>query len=150
MPKNRNSISRKTIRIPSSLMDVVDQMVGDKGLYVNRQQFVESAIREKIEKLRIVEQGGSFELGALLAGMNREFLDRVKEKYVLHSIMAIVNQKTMPDHHLDLDLLKQKVKEYTEETAKTEGRILTEKQIGELTNNLLKYHMEILKELKLK
>ena len=33
-------------------MDEVDRVVRASGLYVNRQQFVESAIREKIEKVK--------------------------------------------------------------------------------------------------
>lgn len=53
MPRNKGvAIKRKNIRIPEALMDEVDGIVRENRLYVNRQQFVESAIREKIEKVK--------------------------------------------------------------------------------------------------
>jgi len=56
MPKTkRGSVPRKNIRIPKPLVDEVDRIVRECGLYLNRQQFIESAIREKVEKFRLVE-----------------------------------------------------------------------------------------------
>ena len=53
MPRNKGeAIRRKNIRIPEPLVDEVDEIVRENRLYVNRQQFVESAIREKIEKVK--------------------------------------------------------------------------------------------------
>jgi metal-responsive CopG/Arc/MetJ family transcriptional regulator len=44
------AVPRKNIRIPKPMMDAVERIVTDHPeLYNNRQQFVESAIREKIE-----------------------------------------------------------------------------------------------------
>ncbi len=50
-------VARKNIRIPKPMMDEVEKIVKDHPeLYNNRQQFVESAIREKIERMRIIER----------------------------------------------------------------------------------------------
>ena len=51
------AVRRKNIRIREPIMDEVDGIVRENGLYVNRQQFVESAIREKIEKVKVLEGG---------------------------------------------------------------------------------------------
>ena len=50
------TISRKNVRIPEPLMDEVDATVQECRMYINRQQFIESAVREKIEKMRTVEK----------------------------------------------------------------------------------------------
>lgn len=48
---------RKNIRIPKPMMDEVEKIVtSHPELYNNRQQFIESAIREKIERLKIIER----------------------------------------------------------------------------------------------
>jgi metal-responsive CopG/Arc/MetJ family transcriptional regulator len=53
VPRNKGvPVKRKNIRIPKPLMDEVDGIVRENRLYMNRQQFVESAIREKIEKVK--------------------------------------------------------------------------------------------------
>ncbi len=44
-------VPRKNIRIPKPMMDQVERIVEEHPeLYNNRQQFIESAIRESIEK----------------------------------------------------------------------------------------------------
>ena len=44
------AVPRKNIRIPKPMMDEVERIVEEHPeLYNNRQQFIESAIREKIE-----------------------------------------------------------------------------------------------------
>ncbi|MFQ5758105.1 MAG: ribbon-helix-helix domain-containing protein [Candidatus Bathyarchaeia archaeon] len=52
MPRTlrKGAVPRKNIRIPKPMMDQVEKIVEEHPeLYNNRQQFVESAIREKIE-----------------------------------------------------------------------------------------------------
>ncbi len=57
MPKTkRDVVLRKNIRIPTPLINKVDKIVRDYGLYPNRQQFIESAIREKVERIKIAEK----------------------------------------------------------------------------------------------
>ena len=57
MPKTkREAVPRKNVRLPKPLMDEVDGIVRGCGLYINRQQFIESAIREKVEKFKLVEE----------------------------------------------------------------------------------------------
>jgi len=57
MPKTKKkSVPRIPIRIPKPMMDVVDKIVATyPALYPNRQQFVEIAIRQKIEKINEIE-----------------------------------------------------------------------------------------------
>ena len=53
MPKTLRgeAVPRKNIRIPKPMMDEVERIVAEHPeLYNNRQQFIESAIREKIER----------------------------------------------------------------------------------------------------
>jgi metal-responsive CopG/Arc/MetJ family transcriptional regulator len=56
MPKVINGASsRKNIRVPAPMIEEIDKIVIEySGLGYNRQQFIESAIREKIERMRPV------------------------------------------------------------------------------------------------
>jgi metal-responsive CopG/Arc/MetJ family transcriptional regulator len=54
---------RVPIRIPRSMMNEVDRIVSDHPeLGYNRQQFVESALREKIEHIIVLESASSSRL----------------------------------------------------------------------------------------
>ena len=58
MPRTKTTIERVNIRIPKPLMDEVDRIIEKYSeLSYNRQQFVEVAVREKIEKLKFVSAG---------------------------------------------------------------------------------------------
>jgi metal-responsive CopG/Arc/MetJ family transcriptional regulator len=56
MPKTINGLNaRKNIRIPARMAKEIDKTAAEQPeLYYNRQQFIESAIREKIERMRPV------------------------------------------------------------------------------------------------
>ena len=57
MPRTKSKVvERKNVRIPKPLIDEVDRVVREYGLYVNRQQFVESAIREKVERFKLLRE----------------------------------------------------------------------------------------------
>lgn len=45
----KKPVKRKPIRLPQAMVKEVDRIVKKFPMYGNRQQFVESAIREKIE-----------------------------------------------------------------------------------------------------
>jgi len=54
----RGALPRVGIRLPKPMMDEVDRVVEDNpDLVHNRQQFVESAVREKIEATRRIGRG---------------------------------------------------------------------------------------------
>jgi len=143
---------RKNIRIPGSLMDEVDRVVRASGLYVNRQQFVESAIREKVERVGLFAGGNpgfvGFGLGArgLSGNPGDGFFVRVRETFLLHTVMGLV-RGGLPADHSDLGVFERKVRAYVRRRAEVEGRELTEGQVEELTENLLDYHREILEGL---
>jgi metal-responsive CopG/Arc/MetJ family transcriptional regulator len=61
MPKVINGAnSRKNIRVPAPMIEEIDKIVRESpGLGYNRQQFVESAIREKIERMHLVRRNNS-------------------------------------------------------------------------------------------
>lgn len=153
MPKNRGSrVARKNIRIPESLIDEVDRIVRTNGLYVNRQQFVESAIREKVERTNLLVAPGPAFLGfgseaaRLVRKADDGFLVRVRETFLVHTVVGLVRGE-MPVHHSDPRKFEEKVRAYIVRRAEIEGRKLTERQVGELTDNLLEYYREILKGL---
>ncbi len=51
-------MERVGIRIPKPMTDEINRIIeGHPELSYNRQQFVESAIREKIEKIKLMERG---------------------------------------------------------------------------------------------
>ena len=152
-PKNRGPhVARKNVRIPESLIDEVDRIVRGNGLYLNRQQFVESAIREKVERINLLAARDLAFLGfgSAAAGLSREaddgFLLRVRETFLVHTVMGLVRGE-MPVHHSDRREFEEKVRAYIGRRAGIEGRKLTERQVGELTENLLEYHREILEGL---
>ena len=61
MPRTINGEnSRKSIRVPATMIEEVDKIViGYPGLHYNRQQFVECAIREKIERMQLIRGNNS-------------------------------------------------------------------------------------------
>ncbi len=54
MPRTKGgAVPRKNIRIPKPMMDAVDEIVKTHPeLFLNRQQFIEDAIRQSIERIR--------------------------------------------------------------------------------------------------
>jgi metal-responsive CopG/Arc/MetJ family transcriptional regulator len=52
-----DKLDRVPIRIPKPMINEIDRILKKSPMYGNRQQFVESAIREKIEKVRLTEIG---------------------------------------------------------------------------------------------
>jgi metal-responsive CopG/Arc/MetJ family transcriptional regulator len=54
----KENSDRITVRLPEALAQEVDRIVKKFPMYGNRQQFVEGAVREKIEKLRQFEAVG--------------------------------------------------------------------------------------------
>ena len=157
MPKTKGeTVSRKNVRIPEPLMDEVDATVQECRMYINRQQFIESAIREKVEKFKFMkiremtanprsEPTGS----ALLQEVDENLLIHVKEIFLVHSIISIVKGKTMPANHPDQKKLEGFIKRYMMERAEKTGKKITRKQLEEITKDLLEYHKEILEGLSL-
>ena len=149
MPKTDVQIERKSIRIPKHLVEEVDSIVKKSRLYLNRQQFIESAIREKIENL------DSLNGKVTSIGLNSSFLNTfqsskddlligVKESFLMHTIVSLVKGKNIPNDHLSSRSMEEKIKSFIKRKAEIEGKQLTEKQVIDLTNNLLEYHKGIL------
>ncbi len=133
MPKTKGkAVPRKNARIPKPLMDEVDRIVRESGLYINRQQFIESAIRERIEKSKLAEEVGD------------DFSARVKDTFLAHAIVNTAKEKTVPAHHLDPKQLEQYIRTFVEKRAKREGKKIAKKRLDRLTKEMLRYHEEIL------
>ena len=58
MPKTKQGRKPRTgVRLPDTMLEWIDQLVKEHPeMNYNRQQFVESAIREKIERTRLLER----------------------------------------------------------------------------------------------
>jgi Arc/MetJ-type ribon-helix-helix transcriptional regulator len=135
MPRTkRKAIARKNVRIPKSIMDEVDRIVRESGLYINRQQFIESALRERIEESKLAGKIGD------------DFAARIKDKLLMHAIVNAVKEE-MPANHLDLKQFERDMRRYIEERAEREGKKITKEWLDELTEDLLKYHNELLEGL---
>ena len=52
-----NEKDRKPVRLPVAMVDEVDRLVDVFPIFGNRQQFIESAVREKIVELKQLEAG---------------------------------------------------------------------------------------------
>ena len=138
MPRTkRKAIARKNIRVPKSIMDEVDRIVRGSGVYINRQQFIEAAIRERIEQSKLAEKIGD------------DFASHIKDTFLAHAIINTIKEETLPAHHLDLKQFEQYVRGYVEERAEREGRGITKEQLDELIEDLLEYYKEILEGLSL-
>jgi len=56
MVRTREAVERVGIRVPKQMTDEINRIIeGHPELSYNRQQFVESAIREKLERIRMME-----------------------------------------------------------------------------------------------
>lgn len=154
IPKTaREAIPRKNVRIPEPIMDEVDEIVRDSGLYLNRQQFVESAIREKVEKTKLLKEREAAnprsepKVTAASQEVGDDLLVRVKDAFMAHAIVNMVREKPLPSDHLDLKQLEQRVRGYIEKRA--EGKKLGKKRLDRLIKEILGYHEEILEGLSL-
>ena len=138
MPRTkRKAIARKNVRVPKPIIDEVDRIVRGSGVYINRQQFIESAIRERIEQSKLAEKIGD------------DFASRIKDTFLAHAIINTIKEETLPAHHLDLKQFEQYIRRYLEKRAEREGRGITKERLDELTEDLLKYHEELLEGLRL-
>ena len=72
---------------------------------------------------------------------------RVRDAFLMHAIVNIVKEKTLPTNHLDLKEFEEYVRRYVEERAKREGERITKERLDELTKYLLEYHKEMLEGL---
>jgi hypothetical protein len=52
-----NKKDRTAVNIPNKMLEEIDRILQKFSFYGNRQQFIESAVREKIEKVRLIEAG---------------------------------------------------------------------------------------------
>jgi metal-responsive CopG/Arc/MetJ family transcriptional regulator len=61
MPRTINGENRRqSVRVPVPMIDEIDRIVREyRELHYNRQQFIECAIREKIEKTQLVRARNS-------------------------------------------------------------------------------------------
>ena len=128
----RKVVARKNVRIPEPIVDEVDRIVRENGVYVNRQQFIEAAIRERIEQSKLAER------------IDGDFAARIKDKVLVHAIVNAVKEKTVPADHLVLEQFERDVRRYVEERAGREGKRLTKERLDELIEDLLEYHKELL------
>lgn len=55
--QNKQGKDRTTVRMPNALLSEVDRIIKKFTYYGNRQQFIETAVKEKIEKVRLIEAG---------------------------------------------------------------------------------------------
>jgi len=155
MPRTkREAVARKNVRIPKPLMDEVDRIVREGGL-INRQQLIESAIRERVENAKPVEEreAGSLELEPGIAAPSKEMgeglLNRARDTFLAHAIVHLAKGENPPANHLDLKLLEKLIRLYLKKRARREGRKIVKKQLDELTEKSLKYHQELLEGLTL-
>lgn len=138
MPRTkRKVIARKNVRIPEPIMDEVDRIVRENGVYVNRQQFIEAAIRERIEQSKLAEK------------IDADFAARIKDKVLVHAVVNAVKEKTVPTNHSDLKQFERDIRQYIEERVEREGKRIAKERLDELTEELLKYHKELLEGLSL-
>ncbi len=150
MPRSEVRVERKNVRIPKRLMDEVDWIVGNSGLYLNRQQFIESAIREKVERLRVLDAGSLLHLdkGSGLSGVSSVDYAGIKEAFLVHTVTNLVNGKAMPSHHSDIVQFEERVRSYLVKMAEIGGKSLAKRELDELTESILKYHKGMLAGLK--
>jgi Arc/MetJ-type ribon-helix-helix transcriptional regulator len=156
MPKaGRKAVPRTNVRIPKPVMDRVDEIVQDSGLYLNRQQFVESAIREKAEKTRLLTEREELDFGsgakvkALSRGdkVSDDLLVSIKDAFMAHAVLKKVKEERLPADHLDLEQLEKRVREYVEKRAG--GKKLGKRRLDRLVKEILSYHLGILEGLSL-
>jgi metal-responsive CopG/Arc/MetJ family transcriptional regulator len=53
----KGAVDRTPVRIPKPMLDEIERIVEEHPeMNYNRQQFIESAIREKVERLQLLER----------------------------------------------------------------------------------------------
>jgi Arc/MetJ-type ribon-helix-helix transcriptional regulator len=139
MPRTKGrAVPRINVRLPKPIVDEVDGIVRSSKLYVSRQQFIEAAVREKIEGARPMNEGEA-DVG---------FMSRVKSVFLAHALVNSVKGNNLPSDHLDLKLIEQRIRKYIEGRLRRDGEEFTEERLDRLTAEVLEYHKELLRELK--
>jgi Arc/MetJ-type ribon-helix-helix transcriptional regulator len=54
-PETENKDNRIAVRLPYAMVKEVDRLVNEFPIYGNRQQFIESAVRERLLRARVEE-----------------------------------------------------------------------------------------------
>ena len=138
-----------TVRIPRQLAHEIDEIIQSGTLgYKTRAEVVKEAIRQKIETLRFHTPTTSTPT-TTQQKTNNDLLIQVKETFLAHTIINIAKGKTLPHHHLDPKKLEQNIRQYITKRSEEKGQKITKEQLDQLTEDLLKYHQEILEGLAL-
>jgi Arc/MetJ-type ribon-helix-helix transcriptional regulator len=132
------AVPRVNVRLPKPIVDEVDGIVRGSRLYVSRQQFIEAAVREKIERARLLKEGDGD------AGL----MSRVKSVFLAHALVNSVKWNDLPSDHLDFKLFEQRIRNYIVERLRRDGEEVTEERLDRLTAEVLDYHKELLRELR--
>ena len=136
-----------TVRIPRKLADEIDEIIRSGTLgYRSRAEMVNEAIRLRIELLRLNNPTTS---RTTSQKTDDDLLIQVKETFLAHTIINVAKEKTLPPTHLDLKKLEQEIRQYIKNRAEEKGKKITKEYLDELTDDLLKYHKEILEGLAL-
>jgi Arc/MetJ-type ribon-helix-helix transcriptional regulator len=91
------------------MVDEIDRIVRENGLYVSRQQFIEAALRERIESARFVETSDA------------AFENRVRMSIIFHAIMSLTQKGAVPADHFDMEQVKRYIRRTVEEKGQKEG-----------------------------
>jgi hypothetical protein len=133
----RKAVARKNVRIPEPIIDQVDRIVKESGLYVSRQQFIEAALRDRIERTT--------------SWMNADlaFSNSVKNDVLLHFLLnAVLKGELPPADHYDFEKIKNYAKLSVERLLKREGLTSSEEQVDSLADSLATFSWDLLQKLK--
>ncbi len=123
----RKAIARKNVRIPEPLIDEVDRIVQENGLYINRQQFIEAAIRDRLEQNRSGEKADA------------AFEADIKHRLLVHVVVNAARDRAVPADHSELKRRERYIRQCVEERAAREGKLLTKAQQDALVADLSEY-----------
>ncbi len=138
MPRTlRKALPRMNVRIPTPVISEIERIVTrHPELYINRQQFIESAIREEIKRITLMDTTATQRTAD-----DRSI--RVKEILFAHAIANAIKDESAPNAHLNPKQIVQIIRRLLIKRAKREGKKITETQLDELTEDLLEYYKEI-------
>jgi Arc/MetJ-type ribon-helix-helix transcriptional regulator len=128
----RKPIARKNVRIPQPIISEVDRIVRENGVYVNRQQFIETALRERIGNIKSAEK------------TDAAFVDRVRHRLLVHVLVNVAKARVVPPDHLDMRRCERYIRQCVEERAEREGKMLTKERRNEFIADLSEYCKELI------
>ena len=140
-----------TVRIPRFFDDLINKYLEAHeeemrllGQRTSRAGVVKKALYEFLKKEGVIQE--TLQPDKVHGDTKPDdFWNTIKETFMVHSIVKITKETSLPPHHLDLHQLEQRIRRFILWRAEESNRKVGKDYLDDLTEALLTYHQELVK-----